>query len=76
MLGRGKARLCHQSSSLPVTDKTINLLLSVRGYLLTDYKGAQHLVTEKRNKEWHPEKEEKRPGGRAVFDSQETPCWR
>lgn len=72
-LGRGKARLCHQSSSLPITDKTINLLLSVRGDLLTGRRGAQHLVTEKRNKEWCPGKGGRRPGGRAVC---EPPCWR
>lgn len=68
--------LALKSSSLPITDKPIHLLLSVRGYQLTGYRGAQHLVTEKRNKEWCPGEEEKRPGRTAVCDSQETPCWR
>lgn len=37
--GRGKGCLCQQSSTLSITDASISLLLSPRGYLFAEYKG-------------------------------------
>lgn len=74
--GEGQGLSLPSEILLPITDENINLLLSPRGYLLSEYKcdPAPDSLRKIRNDVLG--RKSKRPGRRAVFDSKKLPAGR
>lgn len=75
-VGEGQGLSLPSEISLPITDENIHLLLSPRGYLLTEYKcdPAPGSLRKRRNDVLG--RKSNRPGRRAVFDSKKLPVGR